>query len=278
MKAASSTPAGRRTCPGRPITLSKVALLTVLLGAIANGAQIPIFMDDFDAYPVGSNPDVPPVGEPWQITEPDPEGIAVDQSQRLLFGVYRNTAVAPFSAAGRQLIRQRRNATVTFDYLGYAGLPGKSHYFDFGGYDPASGDPAFFLRVFPQENVGSAGLHDVLYLDPAGGLVDSGIDVNVNNTDPQSVSIFADFDAATYQLDVGGASATLPMFICPDEIVGVEFANYAVAAGSGSIDNLSVSVDDGADGASVPEMATIWMALAGLLAVLGARAARRRAG
>ncbi len=263
--------AGRRF---RPIGVPKVALLIVAIGTIANAASIPIFTDDFEAYPPESNPDVPPVGEPWVITEVDPQGIGVDDNQRLMFGRYRNTAVAPFSAAARQLLRQNGNLSVSFDYLGYRGSDGLAQYFDVAGYDPLSGDPAFFLRFNPQSNPGGKGLHDVLYLDPSGSLLDSNVDIGVDGGTVQSVSIFADFAAETFELDIEGNLATLPMFIAPDEIVGVEFANYGVAGGSGSLDNLQVTVSDG-EGSPIPEVATIWMTIAGLLSLVGVWAARR---
>ena len=280
MQSASINPGGNKESRRKevplaraPLTGAKVAMLIVALGTIAQAASIPIFQDNFDAYPPGSDPGMPTTGEPWHISEIAPESIAVDDLNRLLFGRYRNTAVAPFSAAARQLIRQHRNLSVTFDYLGYNGEGNISQYFDIAGYDPAGGDPAFFLRFSPQENPNSSGLHDVLYLDPAGRLLDSNVDIEIGDS-PQNISIIADFDSQTYEFDVAGTSATLPMFFAPDEIVGVEFANYGVAAGSGSIDNLEATVTATRASSSIPEVATLWMVLAGLLALAGVWAAR----
>ncbi len=259
MKTAWIVAAARSIPGGWPWTLPRVVVLIAALGTIAYGAQIPIFVDDFASYPRGSNPTTPPVGEPWQVSETFPDGIMVNGG--LMFGPDRNTALAPFSAASRQLFATYRNATVSFDYYGMT-RESVSQYFDVGGYDPLTGDPAFFVRM----SRGPGGLYDVLYLDPGAGLVDSGIDV-VNNR-RQSVTIAVDCINQTYQLDVQGNSATLPMFTCPDEIVGVEFSNQFLAASSGIVQNLNVTV-------TVPEVATAWMVLTGLAVLIGVWTARR---
>lgn len=281
MKAFSARTLVRWAGVGRLVTLPNVAVLVATLATIAYGGQITIFWDDFENHVPGSNPGDPPIGEPWQIAEADPDGIDVrpdgldPPSHVLYFGRYRNTALAPFSALDRQRIALERNATIRFDYFGFTGRPRYSQYFDVGAYDPVSGVPAFVIRISPQENPGSGRLHDVHYLDPAGGLVDTDLDVVADSIQP--ITITADLANETFHLGVEGGSASLPLFSCPSELAGVEFANYGVAMGSGTIDNLSVTVTQFEEGPGVPEVATLWMAVAGLLALLGAWAATRYA-
>jgi len=277
----------------RAVTLPRVALLVVALSALTYGAQIQVFWDDFESYPAGDNPGVPPIGEPWQITEPATDGIQVwpnpagQESLAMRFGRYRNVVVAPFSALDRQQIASAQTLTMSFDYTGFAEPASPyTHYFDVAAYDPISGSEAFFVRFSPEENPGSGGLHDVLYLDPAGGLADSGLDVAAGNDGViQPITIVADFAAETYQLDVGGNSATLPMFFCPDEVAGVEFSNYAMAMGTGIlanpsvIDNLSVTVPEPEPKREstqrVPEIATVLLLLIGAITLSCFRLLRR---
>ena len=268
MKTTFAKAAVSRIGIGAIVTSLKAALVIGALGGTAEAGPVTIFWDDFESYALGSNPNSPPIGEPWQVSEVVPDGIDValdmaDPNNNVLwFGPYRNTAVAPFSAVDRQRIALAQNLTVSFDYYGISS-GGYSNYFDVGGYDGLSGDPAFLIRIAPQENAAGSGLHNVQYLDPAGGLVDSGVDVATDHT--QSVTIAADFASETYELDVEGSSATLPMFRCPSDTHDVRFANYGVAMGSGSLDNLSVTVmepEAGAD-AQVPELSPIWLLVAG---------------
>ncbi|MBN2473446.1 MAG: hypothetical protein JXB62_02470 [Pirellulales bacterium] len=279
----ASRPYRRRM--GRWLTPPKVAVLIVVFSALTYGAQIPIYLDDFENCAPGTNPTLPAVGEPWQISEPDPGGIGVLMdpltANNLTMGFfhYRNIAVAPFSAENRQRLALAGNATIRFDYTGFTSY-GYSHYFDVGAYDPVSGDPAFLVRFAPQASPFLPGMHDVHYLDPMAGLVDTGLDVTVNAVQP--ISILADFTAGTYQLDVAGVSTTaLPMFVCPNEIAGVEFANYGVAMGSGAIDNLSITVTepdgDAGPGTQVPEIATLLLLIVGAGTLACARVLRRKA-
>ena len=277
---------------GWPMILPKVVLLVAVFGALTYAAQITIFQDDFESqhFPWPErNPGVPPIGEPWQISEVASDGIAVQgglpylDGLALRFGRYRNVAVAPFSVEHRQLIAAAQTVSVSFDYAGYSDESGPySHYFDVAGYDPVSGEAAFFVRFAPQQNLGSDGVHDVFYLDPQSGLVNSGLDFTVYPFgEVQPITIVADFAAETYDLGVGGGSTTLPMFVCPNEIAGVEFANYGIAIGSGAIDNLDVTVPDASAGLEattrVPEIATILLLLIGALTLACARLLRRKA-
>jgi len=267
----------------RTAKLLRVALIVAGLAAIGYGGQVTIFSDNFEGYSTGSNPGTPTVGLPWQVSEIAPEGIGIDddpsgQGNALWLNSYRNEVVAPFSAGDQLLISQEKNLGVSFTYWG-AGMNGYSHYFDVSSLDPASGDPAFFIRFSPQENAGFAGLHDVQYLDPVQGLIDSGLDIATETA--QSVSITADFNDETYLLDIGGSSKTLPMFVCPSSVQDVRFANYGVAMGSGSLDDVHVSVGEevqaSASVAPIPEPSSLLLLLAGPLFLVFARSLRRRA-
>ena len=166
MKAAFIKAAAARihTGPGR--LLPKVAVLIAVIGAIAYGAPVTIFWDDFQGDLPGTDPGPPPVGQPWQISEISADGVSVspdvfDPANSVLeFGRYRNRAVVPFSADDRQRIEAAQNAALSFDYFGFSST-GYSHYFDVGGYDGATGDPAFFVRILPQPSQGLSGVHDV---------------------------------------------------------------------------------------------------------------------
>ena len=248
-------------------TLPKTLIMMAALGAIALGGQVTIFEDDFNAYTSGDDPGVPLVGEPWQINEVASDGISIvadeddPENYLLAFGVYRNSAIVPISTSDQELIKTAHNATMSFDYRGYL-ADGFSHYFDIGGYDAVTGDSAFFLRFAPQESLDGEGLHDVLYRDPdAPELVDTGL--NVSSLIEQRISIEADFLGKTYLLDIGGETATFPMFAGLETIGDVRFENYGVAMGSGVIDDLTITVDDGKGPHSVPELAAIWMLVSG---------------
>ena len=268
----------------RTAKVLRIVLIVAGLAAIGYGGQITIFSDNFDGYLTGSNPGGPAVGMPWQISEAAPEGIAIDgdlsgTDNALWFNNYRNEAVAPFSVANQSLISQEKNFNVSFTYWG-ASTNGYSHYFDISALDPTSGAPAFFIRFSPQQNAGSAGLHDVQYLDPVGGLIDSGLDISTDI--PQSVSITVDFISETYLLDISGSAVELPMFIGPSTVHGVSFANYGVALGSGSLDDLHVSVGTEdlapANMTANPEPSSLILLAAGALFLLFARTIRRRVG
>ncbi len=248
----------------------KTAMVVVALAAIAYGGQVTIFEDDFQRYGPGIDPGEPPIGEPWQISETAEDSVAVavdrndDQNHVLEFGRHRNLAVVPFSAFDRQRMETFGNVSIGFDYFGMS-KDGFSNYFDVAGYDPVSGDPAFFFRFDAPEIADSGGLHDVYYLDPIDGLTPAGISVRADAT--QAVSIALDFTAETYVLDVEGDAATLPMFVCPSDIADVQFSNYGVEMGSGAIDNVSVGVTqpDGALQAEVPEVGAVWLLAVGAL-------------
>lgn len=267
----------------RTARVLRIALFVAGLAAITYGGQITVFSDNFDGYPIGSNPGTPAVGLPWQISEAAPEGISVvsepaGMGGALRFDRYRNQAVVPFSLASQSLISEEKNLSISFDYWG-SSTGGYSHYFDISALDPISGDPAFFVRFSPQENVALPGLHDVQYLDPVAGLIDSGLYISADT--PQSISITADFITETYLLDIAGSSATLPMFVCPSEVHDVRFANYGVALGSGVLDNLNMSVNEAAELPSeitpIPEPSSLMFLVTGALLMLFARALRRRA-
>jgi len=271
----------RRVWIGWPV----VAALIVSLGALTY-AEVTIFEDDFEHYTSGDNPGVPIVGEPWQIEEVEADGIQAtsvpfnSSELAMRFGRYRNVALAPFSTEHQDLIALTKSVTIDFDYTGYRDGP-YSQYFDIASYDPASGAPAFVVRFSPKESETSSRLHDVLYLDPVGGLLDSGLDIVASPEIVQPITILVDLTAETYDLDVAGNSTTLPMFVCPNEIAGVEFANYRVASGSGAIDNLAVTVPDPAgeelEAAShVPEAATILLLLIGAFTLACARLLKRK--
>ena len=221
----------------------KAAALIVAFGTLAYAGQVTIFLDDFEDDVTGGNPNPPPIGEPWHISEVVGSGINVEAgvsdplNNVLRFGPYRNMAVAPFSPIDVQRLRTLQNATVSFDYYGLSSSE-YGHFFDIGGFDGISDNPAFMIRIDPQKILG---FHDLYYLDPGGGLVDSGLDVAANTI--QSISISIDFAADNYQLDVeGNSTALLPLLACPSDIHGIQFSNYGVAMGSGSIDNLSVTL------------------------------------
>jgi len=261
----------------RKTTWLGAALLVGLLAVIASGDPITIFWDDFNSYTPGTNPGTPPIGQPWQIVEVAADSIQVltdplGASNRLLsLGRYRNTAILPFSAANQTAIQQAGQATLGFQYRGIANASGYSCFFDVGGY--AGNDPAFFLRIQPEEVPGSGGLHDVFYLQPGGGLADTGL--NISTTGSQAVSVAADFVNRAYQVTIEGLSATLPMYICPSSISEVRFADYGVAMGSGLVDNVGVTIpglggDSEGAGAANPEPASLIMLLTGALALAGA--------
>lgn len=250
-------------------TLPKVLIVVAALGAIAYGGQVTIFQDDFNGYAPGTNPS----GPSWQINEAVSGGISIVIDEQLptnhllAFGSQRNSAVLLIDKDDQARIAAAQNATLSFDYVGYS-TAGFSHYFDIGGYDPITGDPAFFLRFDPQQTAGAEGWHDVFYRDPnVTGLVDTGLDVS--DLIGQRISIAADFFGNTYQLDIGGQTVILPMFAGSVEtIADVRFENYGVAMGSGAIDDLTITVDEAKGPSSVPELATIWMLVsAGLVCV-----------
>ncbi len=175
----------------------------------------------------------------------------------LQFGIYRNIAEVPFSAVDQQRIALAQNATVSFDYIGYA-EGGYSHFFDVGIFDPSTGDPALLIRIDPWENPDLPGAHDLRYLDPVDGLVDTGLDVLAGTW--QTISIAADLAEETFDLQIGAGGATdLPMLMCPDDIAGVQLANYSIAMGSGAIDNLGVTLTepDTGQGSRVPELSSM---------------------
>ncbi len=257
----------------RKLILLKAAGLMVAIGTLACAGPTTIFWDDFEDDVTGGNPNAPPIGEPWQISEVAKDGInvGVDMSDPLdnvlWFGRNRNMAVAPFSAIDVQRLQTFQNATVSFDYYGFfSGEYG--HFFDVGGFDGISDNPAFLIRIDPRKD---AGHHDLYYLDPGGGLVDSGLDVGANAG--QTITIALDFAAENYVLDVeGNFTAPLPLLPCPSDMHGVQFSNYGVAMASGSIDNMMVTVEEpeglGAWVAENPEPSTI--ALLAMAALYGA--------
>ncbi len=235
----------------------------VIFGTLAHGELVTIFLDDFEAYDLGTDPSVPPVGEPWQITQTDDEDLLVQDwgaSSVLAFGLHRSTALAPFSAVDRQRVAGAQNVALSFDFFGQTGFGGRLPYFDIGLLDAQSGDPALMIRIKPEPSLTEAGMYDVFFLDPTEGLIDSGL--NIEGDIFQSITITADLADEAFVLDIGGNSQTLPMFFCPEDIVGVEFAVYGMATGSGMIDNLSVTTDDGKGNESgVPELSTGWLLL-----------------
>ncbi len=253
--------------------LPKAVLLVIVLGAIAYGGQITVFQDDFEGQPLGSDPDLPPVGEPWQVSEFDPWGVSIapdrlaPSNSVLFFRDYRNIVLAPFAPEDRERITLSQNFAVSFDYTGFPPA-GYGHFFDVSAPASAGSDPAFLIRFASQPNADSPWLHDVQYLDPIDGLIDTGLDVIGGTMQP--ISITADLAAETFQLDVGGESTTLPLFACPNEIMGVEFANYNIAMGSGSIDNFGVSVSaaEEAEARNTPEAASAVLLIVGGLVLV----------
>ena len=253
------------------ISLKAVALI-VAIGTLACANPISIFWDDFEDDATKGNPNAPPIGEPWQISEVTNDGINVgvdmsDPSNNVLwFGRNRNTAVAPFSAIDIQRLQTAQNATVSFDYYGLS-YGAYGHFFDIGGFDGINDNPAFLIRIDPQEDLG---FHDLYYLDPDNGLVDSGLDVGANAV--QTITISIDFATENYLVDVEGSStAPLPLLLCPSDIHGVQFSNYGVAMASGSIDNVwaTVTEPDGAEALALasPEPGTVvLLAMAALYA------------
>jgi len=254
---------------GKLVSL-KGAWLLIALGTLAYGGPITIFFDDFQDDTVGGDPNAPPTGEPWQIFEPSQDGISVVASTSepsdhvLLFGTMRNIAVAPFSAADVQSIQTLQNLTVSFDY---EGRPSDNfgNYFDIGGYDGVGDNPGFLVRIDPRNNLG---FHGLSYLDPEGGLVDSGLELSADSI--QAVSISIDLAAENYMLEVdGNAAGPLPMLACPNDLHGIQFSNYGIAMASGSIDNLTATVIEPEPGAETvtanPEPATIAMLAIGAL-------------
>jgi len=257
----------------RKLILLKAAALIVAIGTIACAAPVTIFWDDFEDDTTGGNPNAPPIGEPWQISEVAQDGInvGVDRSDPLgnvlRFGRYRNIAVAPFSAIDVQRLQTFQNATVSFDYYGLS-TGDFGHFFDVGGFDGISDNPAFLIRIDPRKDLGQ---HDLYYLAPGGGLVDSGLDVGANAD--QAITVALDFATENYVIDVeGNSTAPLPLLLCPSDMHGVQFSNYGVAMASGSIDNVMVTVAEpeglGAWVAENPEPSTI--ALLAMAALYGA--------
>jgi len=251
----------------RTVRWPSVMAVFAVLVAMVHAGQVTVFQDDFEGYPSGGNPGVPQVGAPWQIGEftPDALGVAADPSdplnQILWFGTHRNIATAPLLPLGQQQITYYGNLTVQFDYFGFP-TGGGNQYFDIGLYDRACDDPAVFLRIDPLETAGVVGGHDVYYRAPGSGLVDTGLDV-VDGT-PQTIIVSADLSAYTFDLNIDGATTSLPMLTCPSTVHDIEFSNYQML-GSGYIDNLHATVDvPGAPAAENPEPASIV-----LLAVFG---------
>lgn len=263
------------TNSGRLVAIAMVAVLLVWPVTKAHGGITTLFWDDFEAQTVGTDPGMPRFGQPWGVSKVALDGlqVAIDPrapagaNQVLQFGSYRNTARLSFSSENQDLVRTNKNLTLKFQYYGYS-LGGYVSTFDVSALDNNSGVPAFLVRIMPQPSLGSNVLHDVYYLDPGGGLLDSGL--NIASDSYQNMTIISDFVSRTCQLDIDGNVATLPLFVCPSMIGGAQFSSYLLGTGA------AININDVTATTHAPEPTTICLVFAGLLCFLAyARKLRR---
>ncbi len=244
-------------------------VLLIMCGTFVHGELLTVFRDDFEAYDAGADPEVPPVGEPWQIVEVADNGVFVGNNvwepdnQSLNFGLSPSSALAPFSASHSQQISDWRYLSIGFDYFGKTPPDATDlSFFDVSLMEGGTGERSLLFRIDAWEYPAGSDIHDIYYIGPAGGLLDSGLDVVADTL--QRITVTADLPNETFELDVNGNSQTLPMFFCPEDIVGVEFATVGVSAGSGVIDNVEITTTN------IPEPPTIWPFLvAGVIVACG---------
>ena len=243
-----------------------VAMLAMVLaagiGAPTRADVTTIFADNFQADTIGGLPGSPVIGLPWQLSESASGGLSI-VSDSLLggnalgFGLYGNTAAMPVSPTMQSLVNTNENLNLTLQYKSIA-YNGYTPMFDVAAVG-SSGLPAYFFRIMPQANPGS-NLHEIYYLDPTSGLLDSGLSVAAGGT--QTLTIAADFANGTSTLTVSGSSATLPLFLCPSAIGEVQMSSQMIGSGLPSqtlgngypvdIDNVDLSTQSADPGVLPP--------------------------
>ena len=265
------------------IGVSLVAMvLAVSLSGSAWGAPTTVFWDDLEAQTVGGNPGTPVAGMPWVISKPVSDGLGVvidpagTSGKVLQFGRYYNTAQAPLAAAAQTLTGLNGNATLSFSYHGLAGTGGYVSSFDADVYGPG-GTIASGIRITAQPISPASKLHEIYYLSPAGGMVDSGMSVPSDSW--QALSLKVDLSGHSALLTVGSNSETVPLYTCPSMICSAQFGSYAMGSGmgallgSGMIDNVAITTNANGssseplgDASAAPEPTTLsLMIVAGLV-------------
>ena len=111
----------------------------------------------------------------------------------------------PVSATMQSLVNTNENLNLTLQYKSIA-YNGYTPMFDIAAVGN-SGLPAYFFRIMPQANPGS-NLHEIYYLDPTSGLLDSGLSVASGGV--ETLTIAADFANGTSTLTVGSAFVSFP--------------------------------------------------------------------
>ncbi len=277
---------GPRRCLGEVAAALGALVLALQLAAPACGAIVTVFSDNFAADSVGSSPGTPVIGMPWVIGEPVSTGVDVrvdptgTYGNVLEFGLDYDTAQAPVSSASQAVIGSNENALLSFTYHGLAGSGGYVSTFDAAMYGP-NGSPVSMIRIMSQPISPTSSLHEIYYLSPTSGLVDSGL--SVSSTNWQTLSLAVDLVHQTAQLKVGSTVDTLPLFTCPSTIGSAQFGSYAMGSGvlgSGMIDNVTISSSSATSAnGKVPEPMSLVVLTGGI--VMGAlawafRALRRR--
>lgn len=267
-------------CAGRRMKIVLAAALFAALAGVAQARLTTIYYDDFEAQTIGGLPGTPPVGLPWQTTAATTGtlGVVADPTRAstkvLQLGQYYNIATAPFSAAGETTIAGNQNMALNFMFCGAPDTNGYTPMFT-AEADGSGGQPALLIRVMPQPNAGtgSGNFHEVYYLSPSGGLLDSGLSMPGGSW--QNFSISANLAAHDFSLSIGSSSTTLPMYAVPSTIYDAQFSSYVLASGlppigksftlgSGLLDNVSVTSQSAPSFVTnIPEPATFWLMVSG---------------
>jgi hypothetical protein len=252
-----------------------VAMLSVVLaacfGSPARAGLTIITSDTFQEDAVGSLPSVPVVGLPWQLSQSVSGGLSIVSDpllggNALGFGLYQNTAAMPISPAMQALINTNENLKLTFQYDSIA----------YNGYTPLfdieavgnNGLPAYLFRIMPQSLPGT-NQHEIYYLNPTAGLLDTGLSVASGGT--QTLTISVGFLAQSSTLTVGSSSMTLPLFSCPSEIVEAQMSSTMMGSGLPSLtlgSGYPVDVNNVTLSTHAPEPAVLTLLAVGAVALV----------
>ena len=244
----------RRKAASRATMLVALAALVALGSGAALAGPITVFQDDFEdqlavtgTYPTATlDPNPPPVGQPWQISETVATSVAVVHFPSDLTNAYLvhnknadNTAMAPLSFVNQGLVAAHKNVTLEFDYRAYTD-GGNVPQFEIAGYNSNafSDASAAVFRI----RTGQGGSSDVLYYNPGTGtFVDTGVNMPLAAFRP--IKVEADFAAQTYDIDINGSIVTgLPFATSQAKIRNVQLSGFASTGSRTNTDNIEVTV------------------------------------